>query len=114
MTRSAYILTTEDDGEEVVVSTTMIDLDDDALEQARQYYHTSTKKDTVNRALQDAARRRAEQLSALGDFLLESAAEYEQMTDADKAEFRSLMDTTDRKYEAQIAQIDRARADEGQ
>jgi Arc/MetJ family transcription regulator len=96
------------------MTTTMIDLDDDALEQARLYYRTTTKKDTVNRALQDAARRRVEQLSALGDFLLESAAEYEQMTDAAKAEFRALMDTTDHKYEAQLAEVDRTRGATGE
>lgn len=91
------------------MTATMIDLDDEALEQARIYYGTTTKKDTVNRALQDAARRREEQLGALGDFLLESAAEYERMSDIEKLEFRTLMDTTDHENEAQMAGAERAR-----
>jgi len=92
------------------MTVTMIDLDDEALEQARIYYGTTTKKETVNRALRDAARRREEQLGALGDYLLESAAEYEHMTEAEKAEFRELMDTTDRKNEAQMAAAEQATA----
>ena len=53
----------------------MIDLDDEALEGARLYFGTTTKKDTVNRALRDAAARHEARLTALGDFLVESAAE---------------------------------------
>jgi Arc/MetJ family transcription regulator len=67
----------------------MIDLDDEALEGARLYYGTATKKDTVNRALRDAATRYEARLTALGDFLLESAAEYERMSAAEQAEYRT-------------------------
>jgi Arc/MetJ family transcription regulator len=88
------------------MANTMIDIDEDALEQARLYYGTTTKKDTVNRALQDAAARRAEGLSLLGKYLHESVDEYERMTDAQKAEFWELMDTTDYKFLAQVAALD--------
>jgi Arc/MetJ family transcription regulator len=67
----------------------MIDLDDEALEGARLYFGTTTKKDTVNRALRDAAARHEARLTALGDFLLESAAEYERMSSAEQAGFRA-------------------------
>src|SRR5262245_41754125 len=88
------------------MANTMIDIDEDALEQARLYYGTTTKKDTVNRALQDAAARRAEGLSMLGKFLHESVARYERMTDAEKAELWERMDTTDYKFLAQVAALD--------
>ena len=88
------------------MANTMIDIDEDALEQARLYYGTTTKKDTVNRALQDAAARRAEGLSLLGKYLHESVDEYERMTDAQKAEFWEHMDTTDYKLQAFAARMD--------
>jgi len=88
------------------MANTMIDIDEDALEQARLYYKTTTKKDTVNRALQDAAARRAEGLSLLGKFLLESAAAYEAMTEEEQAEFREQQDATDHKFLAQVAELD--------
>lgn len=91
------------------MTATMIDLDDEALEKARRFYGTTTKKDTVNSALRDAAVREDEKIGALGDYLLESAAEYERMTEAEKAEFRELMDTTDHKPEAQMAAAGRDR-----
>jgi Arc/MetJ family transcription regulator len=90
------------------MTATMIDLDDAALEKAREYYGTTTKKDTVNCALRDAAAREEAKLTALGDFLLASAAEYERMTDAEKAEFRDQIDTTDHKFLAQVEAVDRA------
>jgi Arc/MetJ family transcription regulator len=71
------------------MTATMIDLDDEALEGARLYFGTTTKKDTVNRALRDAAARYETRLTALGDFLLESAAEYERMSGAEQAEYRA-------------------------
>jgi hypothetical protein len=88
------------------MANTMIDIDEDALEQARLYYGATTKKDTVNRALQDAAARRAEGLGLLGKILHESVDEFERMTDAEKAEFWERMDTTDYKLEAFAARMD--------
>jgi Arc/MetJ family transcription regulator len=88
------------------MANTMIDIDEDALEQARLYYRTTTKKETVNRALQDAAARRAEKLSLLGKLLLESVAAYEAMTKEEQAEFRAQQDTTDHKFLAQVAELD--------
>jgi Arc/MetJ family transcription regulator len=71
------------------MTTTMIDLDDEALEKARRYYGTATKKDTVNRALRDAAAKAEERLGALGRHLIESVAEYQLMNDQEKAAFRA-------------------------
>lgn len=88
------------------MANTMIDIDEDALEQARLYYRTTTKKETVNRALQDAAARRAEGLSLLGKLLHESVDEYERMSEEEQAEFRASMDTTDYKFLAQVAALD--------
>ncbi|MGH3460403.1 MAG: type II toxin-antitoxin system VapB family antitoxin [Kribbellaceae bacterium] len=88
------------------MANTVIDIDEEALEQARLFYGTKTKKDTVNRALQDAAARRAESLSLLGKYLHESVDEYERMSEAEKAEFWARMDTTDYKFLAQVARLD--------
>ena len=88
------------------MANTMIDIDETALEQARLFYGTKTKKDTVNRALQDAAARRAEGLSLLGKFLHDSVDEYEGMSDTEKAEFWARMDSTDYKLEAFAARMD--------
>jgi Arc/MetJ family transcription regulator len=88
------------------MTATMIDLDDEALELARRFYGTSTKKDTVNTALRDAADREKEKLGALGRHLLESVREYERMSDDEKAEFRASMDATDHKFLAQVAAMD--------
>jgi Arc/MetJ family transcription regulator len=90
---------------EEYMATTVIDIDDEALEQARLYYGTATKKDTVNRALRDAAARRTEQLSALGRHLHAAVDEYEQMSDTEKAELRARMDTTDDKFHAQLTAV---------
>jgi Arc/MetJ family transcription regulator len=88
------------------MTATMIDIDDEALAKARHFYGTTTKKDTVNAALRDAAARDDQRHGALGRLLLESVEEYEQMTEAEKAEFRARMDTTDHKFLAQVAALD--------
>lgn len=88
------------------MANTVIDIDEEALEQARLFYGTKTKKDTVNRALQDAAARRADKLSLLGKLLHDSVEEYERMSDEEKAEFRASLDTTDYKVEAFAARMD--------
>jgi Arc/MetJ family transcription regulator len=90
------------------MTATMIDLDDEALDKARRYYGTTTKKDTVNSALRDAAAREDEKRTALGRLLFESVAEYERMTDEEKAEFRAGMDTTDHRFLSQVAAMDAA------
>jgi Arc/MetJ family transcription regulator len=91
------------------MTATMIDLDDEALEQARMYYGTTTKKDTVNRALRDAAARREQLLDRLFDRMADSAAEYERLSDAEKAAFRAELDATDHKFLSQVAAFDAAR-----
>jgi Arc/MetJ family transcription regulator len=88
------------------MANTVIDIDEEALEQARLFYRTKTKKDTVNRALQDAAARRAESLSLLGKLLHESVDEYERMSEEEQAEFKASLDTTDYKFLAQVARLD--------
>jgi putative antitoxin of VapBC-like toxin-antitoxin system len=93
----------------VHMANTMIDIDEEALEQARLFYGTKTKKDTVNRALQDAASRQAERRSLLGKYLYESVDEYERLSDEEKAEFRARLDTTDYKFLAQVARLDALR-----
>ncbi|MEV5597540.1 type II toxin-antitoxin system VapB family antitoxin [Streptomyces sp. NPDC052496] len=47
----------------------LVDIDDEALEQAAQVFGTKTKKDTVNTALREATRRiaRARALERLGE-----------------------------------------------
>jgi Arc/MetJ family transcription regulator len=47
----------------------LVDIDDEALERAAQVFGTKTKKDTVNTALREAARRieRAQALERLGE-----------------------------------------------
>jgi Arc/MetJ family transcription regulator len=49
----------------------LVDLDDDLLAQARAALHTKTIKDTVNTALELAARRRRLELDAAVDQLAE-------------------------------------------
>ena len=88
------------------MTATMIDLDDEALEQARIYYGTTTKKETVNRALRDAARRREELLQRFSLRMAESVSEYERMSDDEKAAFRASLDTTDYKFLAQVEAMD--------
>lgn len=44
------------------MSRTVVDIDDEALAEAMKEYGTQTKVDTVNRALREVARRRAERL----------------------------------------------------
>lgn len=85
------------------MANTMIDIDEDALEQARLYYGTSTKKETVNRALQDAAARLADRRSSFGKYLMQSVADYERMSEADKDAFWARTDTTDHKLLQQMA-----------
>ncbi len=52
---------------EAVMSEALVDLDDEALAAAARLFHTTTKNDTVNTALRDAAarQRRAEALAEL-------------------------------------------------
>jgi Arc/MetJ family transcription regulator len=76
------------------MANTLIDLDDEALEQARRYYGTSTKKDTVNRALQDAAARLRERRNAFGDHLEQAFAEYTAMSPAEQQDFTEHLRTT--------------------
>jgi Arc/MetJ family transcription regulator len=90
------------------MTATMIDLDDEALEQARMYYGTTTKKDTVNRALRDAAARREQLLQRLDDRMADSAAEFERLSGAEKAAFRAALDVTDHEFAGQVAAIDAA------
>jgi Arc/MetJ family transcription regulator len=47
----------------------LVDIDDEALERAAKVFGTKTKKDTVNTALREAARRieRAQALERLGE-----------------------------------------------
>jgi Arc/MetJ family transcription regulator len=60
----------------VVVTKSLIDLDDEALEEAAVLFGTKTKKDTVNTALREAAQRlrrlraldRLGEMGAAGDF----------------------------------------------
>jgi Arc/MetJ family transcription regulator len=61
---------------EALMSKTVIDLDDDALADAARLFGTTTKKDTVNTALREAALRlrrrdalaRLAEMAAAGDF----------------------------------------------
>ena len=95
------------------MANTMIDIDEEALEQARLFYGTTTKKDTVNRALQDAAARQAERRGLLGKLLHQSVDEYERMNEEEKAEFRASLDTRDYKLEAFAARMDALAAAKG-
>lgn len=58
----------------------LIDLDEEALGEARTEFGTSTIKDTVNEALRRASGRRREQLSAALDTL--AAADLDERGDA--------------------------------
>jgi Arc/MetJ family transcription regulator len=51
------------------VTKILVDIDDEALERAAKVFGTKTKKDTVNTALREAARRieRAQALDRLGE-----------------------------------------------
>jgi Arc/MetJ family transcription regulator len=51
------------------VTKILVDIDDEALERAAKVFGTKTKKDTVNTALREAARRieRAQALERLGE-----------------------------------------------
>ncbi|GAA2390871.1 hypothetical protein Cme02nite_14340 [Catellatospora methionotrophica] len=76
------------------MANTLIDLDDEALEQARRYYGTTTKKDTVNRALQDAAARLRERRNAFGDHLEESFREFVALSPAERQSYRDHLEQT--------------------
>ncbi|MEU8074206.1 type II toxin-antitoxin system VapB family antitoxin [Catellatospora citrea] len=76
------------------MANTLIDLDDEALEQARRYYGTTTKKDTVNRALQDAAARLRERRNAFGDHLEEAFREFAAMSPAEQQDYREHIERT--------------------
>jgi Arc/MetJ family transcription regulator len=91
----------------------MIDLDDEALEKARRYYGTATKRDTVNSALRDAAARQDAKRRALGAFLAESVSEYEGLDDAGKAEFRARMVAPERSFQEQIDEYERRQGPTG-
>jgi Arc/MetJ family transcription regulator len=55
MALASYILTTFSGYTEVVMTKTLIDIDDEALDCARQVLQTTTKKATVNGALAEVA-----------------------------------------------------------
>lgn len=54
---------------------TAVDIDDEALTQAREILGTSTKKDTINTALREVVRRRA--VEELFDLMDSGAFEYD-------------------------------------
>lgn len=76
------------------MANTLIDLDDEALEQARRYYGTTTKKDTVNRALRDAAARLRERRNAFGDHLEEAFREFAAMSPVEQQDYRDHIERT--------------------
>lgn len=57
------------------MSMTAIDIDDDALAQARKILGTTTKKDTINAALHDVVRRQA--VADLFELMDSDAFEYD-------------------------------------
>lgn len=59
---------------------TVIDLDEDALALAMAHYGTTVKRDAVNRALREVARRREEETSELESWIV-SVAERLDTTD---------------------------------
>lgn len=95
------------------MTATMIDLDDEALEKAKQYYGTTTKKETVNRALRDAAARLDERRTAFARHLEEAFLEFEQMSEEERADLYRRMETTDHKLAAQLAEVEAARTRSG-
>lgn len=65
----------------VVVTKTLIDLDDEALAEAAVLFGTTTKKDTVNTALREAAQRlrRLQALDRLGE--MGAAGQFDELLD---------------------------------
>lgn len=90
------------------MANTLIDVDEEALEKARLFYGTTTKRDTINRALRDAAARRNEQVSALGTFLLDSVAEFEGMRPHDQEALRRSWMPPERDFESFAADSGRS------
>jgi Arc/MetJ family transcription regulator len=95
------------------MTATMIDLDDEALEKAKLFYGTTTKKDTVNRALQDAAARFEERLGAFGRHLDEAFSEYQLLSDAEQADLRRRVNAVDDELRQHAARAGTARKQAG-
>ncbi|MBV1854910.1 type II toxin-antitoxin system VapB family antitoxin [Catellatospora tritici] len=89
------------------MANTLIDLDDEALEQARAYYGTTTKKDTVNRALQDAAARQRDRRHAFGEHLEQAFAEYAAMAPEEREDYERHLGAASRMLE-QVGTLDEA------
>lgn len=73
------------------------------------YYGTTTKKDTINRALKDAADKRRSQFSGLRQLFAESRAEFECMTPEERSRELERLTPTDERFDRQVNTLDARR-----
>lgn len=95
------------------MANTLVDVNDEDLSVAMAYYGTSTKKDTINRALKDAADRRRAQFSGLRELFKASRTEFESMTPAEREQELARLEVNDDTFLTQVTALDaQARDDE--